>query len=179
MQPQERQPDMTPPIHTERDKRHRFPGAIINHGAWRYDGVHLRDRDAQALSCERGIDVTSEAIHPWCQQFGRDDANSGVAGDAAQGTHDRWHVDELVLTIHGERHDLWPAIGSGRPCPGDPGATSAPYEGRETVLSQVAQGLEGCATRHHDGSAQTRRWRYTRGMARGGTPAKSRPQSSG
>jgi transposase-like protein len=58
---------MTPPIHTERDKRHRFPGAIISHGAWRYDGVHLSDRDAQALLCERGIDVTYEAIHPWCQ----------------------------------------------------------------------------------------------------------------
>ena len=101
---------MTPPIHTERDTRHRFPGAIISHGAWRYDGVHLSDRDVQALSCERGIDVTYEAIHPWCQQFGRDDANSGVAGDPAPATHDLWHVDELVLTIHGERHDLWRAI---------------------------------------------------------------------
>jgi transposase-like protein len=101
---------MTPPIHTERDKHHRFPGEIISHGAWRYDGVHLSDRDVQALSCERGIDVTYEAIHPWCQKFGRDDANSGVAGDPAPGTHDLWHVDELVLTIHGERHDLWRAI---------------------------------------------------------------------
>ena len=55
---------MTPPIHTERDTRHRFRGAIISHGAWRYDGVHLSDRDAQALLCERGIDVTYDAIHP-------------------------------------------------------------------------------------------------------------------
>src|SRR5215211_7611149 len=35
---------------------------------------------------------------------------SGVAGDPAPGTHDLWHVDELCLTIHGERHDLWRAI---------------------------------------------------------------------
>jgi putative transposase len=66
---------MTPPIHTERYKRHRFPGEIISHGAWRYNRFHLSDRDAQALLCERGIDVTYEAIHPWCQQFGRDDAH--------------------------------------------------------------------------------------------------------
>ena len=39
---------MTPPIHTERDTRHRCPGALIRHGAWRDDGVHLSDRDAQA-----------------------------------------------------------------------------------------------------------------------------------
>ena len=45
-----------------------------------------------------------------CQQFGRDDANSCVAGDPAPGTNDLWHVDELVSTIHGERHDLWRAI---------------------------------------------------------------------
>jgi putative transposase len=101
---------MTPPIHTECDKHQRFPGAIISHGAWRCDGVHLSDRDVQALLCERGIDVTSEAIHPWCQQCGRDDANSGVAGDPAPGTHDIRHVDELCLTIHGERHDLWRVI---------------------------------------------------------------------
>jgi transposase-like protein len=55
---------MPPPIHTERDTRHRFPGSIISHGAWRYDGVHLSDRDVQALLCERGIDVTYEASHP-------------------------------------------------------------------------------------------------------------------
>jgi putative transposase len=66
---------MTPPIHTERYTHHRFPGAIISHGAWRYNRFHLSDRDAQALLCERGIDVTYEAIHPWCQKFGRDDAH--------------------------------------------------------------------------------------------------------
>ena len=64
---------MTPPIHTEGDTHHRFPGAIISHGAWRYDGVHLSDRDAQALLCERGIDVTYEAIHPWSASADRDE----------------------------------------------------------------------------------------------------------
>ena len=53
---------MTPPIHTERDTRHRVPGAI-SHGAWRDDGVHRSDRDAQARLCARGIDVADDAIH--------------------------------------------------------------------------------------------------------------------
>jgi transposase-like protein len=84
---------MTPPIHTERDTRHRFPGAIISHGAWRYNRFHLSDRDAQALLCERGIDVTYEAIHPWCQKFGRDDASRNIIRSAEA------HDPSLVVSL--------------------------------------------------------------------------------
>ena len=31
---QDRSPDMTPPANSERDNKHRFPGAIIRHGVW-------------------------------------------------------------------------------------------------------------------------------------------------
>ena len=66
---------MTPPAHTERDKHHRFPGDIISHGVWLYDRFHLSDRDMQELLCERGINVTYEAIRQWCQKFGQDDVH--------------------------------------------------------------------------------------------------------
>jgi transposase-like protein len=84
---------MTPPIHTERYKHHRFPGAIISHGAWRYDRFHLSDRDVQALLFERGIDVTYEAIHPWCQKFGRDDASRNIIRSAEA------HDPSLVVSL--------------------------------------------------------------------------------
>jgi putative transposase len=71
----DRQLDMTPPAHTERYKHHRFPGEIISHGAWLYDRFHLSDRGVQELLCERGIDVTYEAIRHWCLKFGQDYAN--------------------------------------------------------------------------------------------------------
>ena len=53
---------MTPPANSERYKNHRFPGEIIRHGVWLYYRFPLSDRDVQELLCERGIDVTHEAI---------------------------------------------------------------------------------------------------------------------
>src|SRR5215470_13734515 len=57
---------MTPPADPERYKNHRFPGEIISHGVWLYDRFPLSYRDVQELLCERGIDVTHEAIRQWC-----------------------------------------------------------------------------------------------------------------
>ena len=53
---------MTPPANPERYKHHRFPGEIISHGVWLYYRFSLSYRDVQELLCERGIDVTHEAI---------------------------------------------------------------------------------------------------------------------
>lgn len=69
MQPLDRQPDMTPPVHTERYKHYRFPGEIISHGVWLYYRFHLSYRDVEELLFERGIDVTYEAIRQWCRKF--------------------------------------------------------------------------------------------------------------
>ena len=68
----------------------------------------LSYRDVQELLCERGIDVTHEAVRQWCLQFGQDDANRLKHRRAQPG--DTWHLDEVFLTIHGERHDLWRAV---------------------------------------------------------------------
>jgi putative transposase len=99
---------MTPPAAPERYKHHRFPGEIISHGVWLYDRFPWSYRDVQELLCERGIDVTHEAVRQWCLQFGQDDANRLKHRRAQPG--DTWHLDEVFLTIHGERHDLWRAV---------------------------------------------------------------------
>jgi putative transposase len=99
---------MTPPADTERYKNHRFPGEIISHGAWRYYRFPLSYRDVHELLCERGIDVPHEALRQWCLQWGQDYANRLKRRRAHPG--DKWHLDEVFVTIPGKRHDLWRAV---------------------------------------------------------------------
>src|SRR5580765_811815 len=99
---------MTPPADPERYKNHRFPGEIISHGVWLSYRFPLSYRDVQELLFERGIDVTHEAIRQWCLKFGQDYANRLKRRRAQPG--DKWHLDEVFLTINGERHYLWRAV---------------------------------------------------------------------
>src|SRR5262249_36692172 len=57
---------------------------------------------------ERGIDVTHEAIRQWCLKVGQDYANQLKRRRAQPG--DKWHLDEVFLTINGERYYLWRAV---------------------------------------------------------------------
>jgi len=99
---------MTPPAAPERYKHHRFPGEIISHGVWLYYRFPLSDRDVQELLGERGIDVTHEAIRQWWLKFGQDDANQLKPRRAQPG--DKWHREEVLLTINGQRHYWWRAV---------------------------------------------------------------------
>jgi putative transposase len=56
----------------------------------------------------RGITVTSEAIRKWCRKFGQPYANQLRRRRPRLG--DTWHLDEVFLTINGERHYLWRAV---------------------------------------------------------------------
>ena len=62
----------------------------------------------KSCCCERGIDVTHEAIRQWCLKFGQDYANQLKRRRAQPG--DKWHLDEVFLTINGQRHYLWRAV---------------------------------------------------------------------
>lgn len=104
----EREPGITPPAHTERDKQHRVPGEISSHGVWLYCRVHLSYRDVQELLFERGIDVTDDAIRQWCLTFGPDYATRLRRRRPRPG--DTWQRDEVCLTINGTRHDRWRAV---------------------------------------------------------------------
>ena len=86
---------MTPPADPARYKNHRFPGEIISHGVWLYYRFPLSYRDVQDLLCERGIDVTHEAIRQWCLKFGQDYANQLKRRRAQPG--DKWHL-KIVFT---------------------------------------------------------------------------------
>ncbi len=99
---------MTPPANAERYKNHRFPVEIISHGVWLYYRFTLSYRDVQELLFERGITVSHEAIRKWCRKFGQAYANQLRRRRPRPG--DKWHLDEVFLTIHGERYYLWRAV---------------------------------------------------------------------
>jgi putative transposase len=89
-------------------KHHRFPAEIISHGVWLYYRFCLSYRDVEELLFARGVLVTYEAIRKWCRKFGQPYANQLRRRRPQPG--DKWHLDEVFLTINGERHYLWRAV---------------------------------------------------------------------
>jgi transposase-like protein len=60
------------------------------------------------LMVQRGIDVTYETIRCWANKFGPQ-----IAANLKRRRHNpspRWHLDEMVCTIKGERWYLWRAV---------------------------------------------------------------------
>jgi putative transposase len=89
-------------------QHHRFPAEIISHGVWLYFRFCLSYRDVEELLFARGVIVTYEAIRKWCRKFGQHYANQVRHRRPKPG--DKWHLDEVFLTIKGERHYLWRAV---------------------------------------------------------------------
>jgi len=89
-------------------KNHRFPVEIISYAVWLYFRFCLSFRDVEELLFERGVVVTYEAIRKWCRKFGQAYANQLRRRRPRPG--DKWHLDEVFLTIKGEHHYLWRAV---------------------------------------------------------------------
>lgn len=89
-------------------KNHRFPVEIISHAVWLYFRFCLSFRDVEEILLERGVVVTYEAIRKWCRKFGQAYANQLRRRRSRPG--DKWHLDEVFLTIKGEHHYLWRAV---------------------------------------------------------------------
>src|SRR5215218_6257437 len=99
---------MDMPPATAKYKNHRFPTEIISYAVWLYFRFCLSFRDVEELLSERGITVTYEAIRKWCRKFGQHYANQLRRRRPRPG--DKWHMDEVCLTIKGEHHYLWRAV---------------------------------------------------------------------
>jgi putative transposase len=89
-------------------KGFRFPPEIISHVVWLYFRFSLSFRDVEELLAQRGIIVTSETVGQWCLKFGQTSANELRRRRPRCG--DKWHMDEMVLTIQGKKHSLWRAV---------------------------------------------------------------------
>jgi putative transposase len=86
----------------------RFPPEIISHAVWLYFRFSLSFRDVEELLAQRGIIVTYETVRQWCLKFGQTYANELRRRRPRCG--DKWHMDEMVLTIQGKKHYLWRAV---------------------------------------------------------------------
>jgi len=89
-------------------KGFRYPAEIISHAVWMYFRFSLSFRDVEELLAARGIAVTYEMVRQWCLKFGQTYANELRRRRPHCG--DKWHLDEVVLTIRGKRHYLWRAV---------------------------------------------------------------------
>jgi putative transposase len=94
-----------PPI---RYKRHRFPPQIIAHAVWLYFRFPLSLRLVEEMLLERGILVSYETVRQWALKFGADYARHLKRKTPSR--DDIWHLDEVVISICGEKRWLWRAV---------------------------------------------------------------------
>ena len=90
--------------------RHRFPGEIISYCVWLYYTFPLSYRDIEKMMLYRGIEVTYETIREWCEKFGQQYANQ--VRRRRPFIADKWHLDEVVVTIKKQQYYLWRALDS-------------------------------------------------------------------
>ena len=89
-------------------RRYRFPPEIISHAIWLYHRFTLSFRDVEDLLAQRGIIVSYETIRQWCRKFGAEYARALRRKQGRLG--DTWYLDELFVTIRGDRQYLWRAV---------------------------------------------------------------------
>src|SRR5215467_8624675 len=86
-------------------RRHRFPPVIIQHAVWLYLRFTLSYGDVEELLAERGLDISYETVRCWVLKFGPMIARR--LRRHRPRPSDRWHLDEMVTRIAGERMYLW------------------------------------------------------------------------
>ncbi len=87
---------------------YRFPPEIISHAVWLYYRFSLSFRDVEDLMAQRGVVVSYETIRQWCEKFGPDYAANLKRRRGRLG--DTWYLDEVFVTIRGQRQYLWRAV---------------------------------------------------------------------
>ena len=87
---------------------YRFPPEIISHAVWLYYRFCLSFRDVEDLLAKPGVIVSYETIRQWSRKFGAEYARKLKRREGRLG--DTWHLDELFVTIQGERQYLWRAV---------------------------------------------------------------------
>src|ERR671932_391172 len=91
-------------------RRHRFAPDVIGLAVRLYLRFTLSLRDVEELLAERGLDVSYETVRRWVLKFGPIFADH-LRRQRPRPT-DRWHLDEMVVLIGGQRMYLWRAVDS-------------------------------------------------------------------
>src|ERR687891_1188682 len=88
--------------------RHRFPAEVISHAVWLYFRFPLSLRMVEEMLAARGVLVSHETVRQWGLKFGQGFANQIRRRLPASG--DKWHLDEVAISIAGKKHWLWRAV---------------------------------------------------------------------
>jgi putative transposase len=88
--------------------RHRFPAEVISHAVWLYFRFPLSLWMVEEMLAARGILISHETVRQWVPKFGQSFANRIRRRLPAVG--DKWHLDEVVISIAGQKHWLWRAV---------------------------------------------------------------------
>ena len=89
-------------------KGFRYPREIIAYAVWAYHRFPLSTADTEDLLAARGVIVSRETIRLWANRFGKHFAYC-IRRDRPR-PNDKWHMDEVVISIRGKKHWLWRAI---------------------------------------------------------------------
>ena len=81
---------------------------VIQHAVWLYLRFTLSYRDVEELLAERGLDISYETIRCWVLKFGPLIARR--LRRCRPRPSNRWHLDEMVVRIAGQRMYLWRAV---------------------------------------------------------------------
>ncbi len=99
---------MNVPSEMPRLKGFRFPREIVSYAVWAYHRFALSTADVEDLLAERGVTVSRETVRQWVNRFGRHFADCVKRERPDAG--DKWHLDEVVIPIGGEKYWLWRAV---------------------------------------------------------------------
>jgi putative transposase len=118
-----------PTAHDPLYRRHRFPAEVISYAVWlyflfpisyflfpisyfrfpiSYFLFPLSLRMVEEMLAARGICLTYETVRRWGKRFSK--AFSDQLRQRAPARGDKWHLDEVVVSIAGEPHWLWRAV---------------------------------------------------------------------
>jgi putative transposase len=75
---------------------------------WLYHRFPLSLREVEEMMLQRGVTISHESIRQWCATFGQTYATGLRRRRARPG--DKWHLDEVFITINGKTHYLRRAV---------------------------------------------------------------------
>ena len=87
---------------------YRLPAELLSCAVWLYFRFPLSLRMVEEMLAARGISVTYETIRQWGLKFGQEFATRIRRRAPRRG--DKWHFDEVVVSIAGKKHWLWHAV---------------------------------------------------------------------
>src|SRR5512135_2169618 len=87
---------------------YRFPAEVIGDAVWLYFRFPLSLRMVEEMLAARGLLVSHETVRQWGLKFGQEIATAIRRRAPRRG--DKWHLDEVVITLAGRKHGLWRAV---------------------------------------------------------------------